>query len=106
MLASDAAEEFLNSLVFPDSKRPITADILRRLSFVELARELGRLDELQRLVQSDSGTEGRKTQMSLLMEATHKYRTGPRRQRAPARGLPVKVKSKVKGSEMTNGKFL
>ncbi len=88
ILASAAAKEFLNSLVFPDSKRPITADILRRLSFVELARELGRLDELQRLVQPDSAAEGRKNQMSLLMESTHKYRTGPRRQRAPARALP------------------
>jgi hypothetical protein len=88
MLASAAAKEFLNSLVFLDSKRPITADILRRLSFVELARELGRLGELQQLVHSDSATEGRKIQMSLLMESTHKYRTGPRRQRAPARALP------------------
>lgn len=67
MLASPAAKEFLNSLVFPDSKRPITADVLRRLSFVELARELGKLDELQELVQSDSATEGRKSQMSLLI---------------------------------------
>ena len=38
LLASATAKEFLNSLVFPDSKRPITADVLRRLSFVELAR--------------------------------------------------------------------
>ena len=37
LLASAAAKEFLNSLIFPDSKRPITADVLRRLSFVELA---------------------------------------------------------------------
>ena len=88
LLASAAAKEFLNSLVFPDSKRPITADVLRRLSLVEVARELGKLDELQQLVHSDSATEGRKTQMSLLMEPKHKYRTGPCRQRAPARALP------------------
>lgn len=87
LLTSEPAKEFLNSLVFPDSKRPITADVLRRLSFVELARELGKLDELQQLVHSDSATEEIKTQMSLLMESTRKYRTGPCRQRAPARAL-------------------
>ncbi|HSZ56547.1 MAG TPA: hypothetical protein VK797_12845 [Tepidisphaeraceae bacterium] len=48
MLASPAARDFLNSLIFRDSKRPITADLLRRLSLVELARELGKLDELKK----------------------------------------------------------
>jgi hypothetical protein len=85
LLASAAAKEFLNSLVFPDSKRPITAEVLRRLSFVKLARELGKLDELQQLVRSDSATEGRKTQMSLLMEPTHNYRTRRCSQGAPVR---------------------
>ncbi len=75
LLASAPAREFLKSLVFPDSKRPITADVLRRLSFVELARQLGKLDELQLLIHSDSVPEGRKKQMSLLMEPKHKYRT-------------------------------
>jgi hypothetical protein len=78
LLTSAAAKEFLNSLVFHDSKRPITADVLRRLSFVELARELGKLDEIQKLAHSDSATEGRKTQMSLLMEPAHKYRRSRR----------------------------
>jgi hypothetical protein len=85
LLASAAAKEFLNSLVFPDSKRPITADVLRRLSFVELARELGKLDELRQWVHSDSASEGRKTQMSLLMEPTHNYRTRRCSRRAPVR---------------------
>ncbi len=84
LLDSAAAKAFLNSLVFPDSKRPITADVLRRLSFVELARELGKLDELQQLVHSDSVTNGRKTQMSLLMEPRHKYQTRRCNQRTPA----------------------
>ena len=88
MLASAAAKEFLNSLIFPDSKRPITADVLRRLSFVELARDLGKLDQLQQLVHSGSATEGRKTQMSLLMEPVRKYRTGQCRQPAPVGALP------------------
>lgn len=85
MLSSASGKEFLNSLVFPDSKRPITAEVLRRLSFVELARELGKLDELQHLVHSNSETGGRKGQMSLLMESKQEYRTRQCSQRAPER---------------------
>jgi hypothetical protein len=50
LLSSDEATAFLNSLIFSDAKRPITIDVLRRLSIVELARELGRFDELQRVL--------------------------------------------------------
>jgi 16S rRNA A1518/A1519 N6-dimethyltransferase RsmA/KsgA/DIM1 with predicted DNA glycosylase/AP lyase activity len=45
LLNSDSAISFLHSLIFMDSKRPITADILRRLSIFELARTLGRTEE-------------------------------------------------------------
>jgi hypothetical protein len=41
LLESAPAQEFLQSLIFTDSKRPITIDVLRRLSLVELARKLG-----------------------------------------------------------------
>lgn len=86
LLSSDEATAFLNSLIFSDSKRPITVDVLRRLSIVELARELGRIDELQKVCQlytnNDSGTD---TQMSLLMEPEKKYRTRRCSQRATAR---------------------
>ena len=75
LLSSDEATAFLNSLIFSDSKRPITVDVLRRLSIVELARVLRRLDELQRTCQlymnNDNSTT---TQMSLLMEPKMKYR--------------------------------
>jgi len=57
MLSSAAAKNFLNSLVFRDSKRPITADVLRRLSFVELARVLGTLDTLQRFSGEKANSE-------------------------------------------------
>lgn len=40
LLNSPAAQEFLDSLIFWDSKRPITIDVLRRLSLTALAREL------------------------------------------------------------------
>jgi len=67
LLSSEAATEFLQSLVFLDSKRPITIDVLRRISIVELARELGRLGELERHVQTERRSKGTEVQMSLLM---------------------------------------
>ncbi len=76
LVSSASAKQFLNSLVFQDSKRPVTAEVLKRLSFAELARELGRLEELNQLLHSDSASEGSTNQMSLLMESTPEYRTG------------------------------
>jgi len=67
LLSSVEAKAFLKSLVFADSKRPITIDVLRRVSFVELARKLGKLDELKKFVYSASAREEKNTQMSLLM---------------------------------------
>jgi len=67
LLSSKAATEFLQSLVFLDSKRPITIDVLRRVSIVELARDLGRMDELERHVLAERKSNGTEVQMSLLM---------------------------------------
>jgi len=50
LLNSVEAKAFFKSLIFDDSKRPITIDVLRRVSFVELARNLGKLDELKKFV--------------------------------------------------------
>jgi methylase of polypeptide subunit release factors len=41
MLNSQVAQEFLSSLIFWDHKRPITADILKKLNLSEIARFLG-----------------------------------------------------------------
>ena len=41
LLNSHEARSFYNAFVFWDSKRPITADLLRRLSLRRLAKELG-----------------------------------------------------------------
>jgi hypothetical protein len=43
LLCSAEASEFLNALIFKDSKRPITIDVLSRLSLVELARRHGKV---------------------------------------------------------------
>ena len=41
LITSNPSLEFLDSMVFWDDKRPITIDILRRLSFKAVAQELG-----------------------------------------------------------------
>lgn len=68
LLNSGPAQEFLNSLIFFDAKRPITIDVLRRLSFVELARKLDRIEALRNFVEPVSVGESGAVQMSLLME--------------------------------------
>lgn len=50
LLNSDPSQRFLRSLVFLDSKRPLTTEVLRRLSSVALARRLGCLEELTRYI--------------------------------------------------------
>ena len=41
LLDSDPAQEFYASILFPDAKRPVTVDLLRRLDLLALARLLG-----------------------------------------------------------------
>jgi hypothetical protein len=50
LLNSDVAKSFFGAFVFWDSKRPITADLLRRLDLGKLADELGRSDEFNLLL--------------------------------------------------------
>lgn len=47
LITSDPALEFLESMIFWDEKRPITTEMLRRLSLKEVARELGDLAQYQ-----------------------------------------------------------
>ncbi len=78
LLSSDASLGFINSLIFTDSKRPITIDVLRRISIVQLARELGKLHELQKFITMDL-KKGAESQLLLLMEPKKKYQTNSRR---------------------------
>ena len=41
VLQSDICQKFLSSLIFPDSKRPITVDLLQRLDLASIAQESG-----------------------------------------------------------------
>ena len=72
LLSSDASLGFINSLVFTDSKRPITVDVLRRISLVHLAQEHRKLDELQKFATTDL-KKGSESQLLLLMEPKKKY---------------------------------
>jgi hypothetical protein len=69
LLSSTEAKQFLNSLVFADSKRPITVDVLRRLSVEELARRHGRHDELMRFISNGSGSGNGQRKLPLLIGA-------------------------------------
>ncbi len=53
LVTSSPALEFLESMIFLDEKRPITTEILRRLSFKEAAHELGEFDKYLLWVETD-----------------------------------------------------
>lgn len=74
LYSSEVALRFMKSLVFLDSKRPITADVLRRLSLVAVASQLGKSKELAGFINgSDIRSPKEDLQMSLLMESEKKY---------------------------------
>ena len=75
LLSSSQAADFLGSLIFADSKRPITVEVLRRLSIVELARQHKKLRELEHFAKFDSVEDKIDNQILLLMESAPKYRT-------------------------------
>lgn len=52
ILNSRAAQEFLNAMIFWSDKRPITADVLRRLSLAKLADYLARSHEYEAFIQT------------------------------------------------------
>jgi hypothetical protein len=55
LLNSTPAREFYNSVIFWDAKRPLTAEILRQLSFRNVANELGVEHILERYLVANSG---------------------------------------------------
>ncbi len=63
LLNSLAANEFYRSFIFWDSKRPITADLLRRLSLFALAKELGSENILKNYITQNYGDD----QMNLIL---------------------------------------
>jgi hypothetical protein len=64
LLDSETAKEFFNSLIFWDSKRPITADVLRQLDLGRLADELGLRGAIRRFL-AERGGSCRRGQLGL-----------------------------------------
>lgn len=83
LLNSPACQEFLKSLVFLDSKRPVTTEVLRRISLRAIAARLGRLQEFEAVFAatgySASEAEG---QLYLVMEDRKEYKTGSKQGRS------------------------
>lgn len=85
-LNSDDCQRFIKSLVFPNSKRPITVDVLRRISLVALARRLGRLAELTPYLRNcDDSTGGHASQLQLVMDKPAPFLSTHTGKRAPTR---------------------
>ncbi len=77
LLNSAPCRRFLESLVFENSKRPITVEVLRRISLASIASRVGKVDELTQLLASrKSSNEDGSQQLSLVMEKERSYRAG------------------------------
>jgi hypothetical protein len=67
-LNSSHCQNFMTSLVFNDSKRPVTSDILRRISLVALAQRLNRTEAILPYLQNCKITEAKhRDQMTLVI---------------------------------------
>ncbi|GAB4460451.1 MAG: class I SAM-dependent methyltransferase [Armatimonadaceae bacterium] len=74
LLNSEPCQQFLASLVFMDAKRPVTSEILGRISLVTLAQRLGRRTELTPYLQTNSQVlNPDKTQLRLVLEKAVPY---------------------------------
>ena len=80
LLNATPARRFLWSLVFLDSKRPITVDVLRRLSFINVAKMMNRIDELRAFTSSGSAPPDGHQQLNLAIEQERHDQTRRRSQ--------------------------
>lgn len=65
VLNSPASQEALRAIVFWDSKRPITVDVLQRLDLNRIAESMGRGEEFRMRLRSDPASEILDGQLSL-----------------------------------------
>ena len=76
LLNAQPAQRFLRSLVFQDSKRPITVDVLRRLSCINVAKRMNRIDELRAFTLSGSAPpDDGHQQLNSAIEQERHYQT-------------------------------
>jgi hypothetical protein len=78
MLNSIPCQAFIASLVFRDSKRPVTAELLQRLNFNEIAAEAGLGKLWQQAHRTNTLHSGLNTQLELVMETPAKYMVEPK----------------------------
>jgi hypothetical protein len=71
ILNSEVCAQFLDALVFPESKRSITTEVLQRLDIHGLAREAGRLDEWEAARKLGAAVEQRHGQLALMIDGHH-----------------------------------
>ncbi len=57
LLTFEPAMDFLDSMIFWDEKRPITARVLRKLNIRDLARELGCEGRYMQFVRAPAGKQ-------------------------------------------------
>jgi len=71
LITSTPAIEFLDSMIFWDEKRPITIDILRRLSLKAVARELGVLESYLQWAEAIQVASNGQLELGLAEQSSH-----------------------------------
>lgn len=89
LLNSDLCQRFLRSIVFLDSKRPITIDVLNRIDLNRVAEKLGQEAEARKYFMAARHYE--EEQPLLVFERSEEYRT--RRSTPPRKSSSVSRKS-------------
>jgi len=64
----NACRAFLDALMFPDSKRPVTVELLQRLNLSAIAEEAGLAGRWHRLQRVNYSCNQAKPQLELIME--------------------------------------
>jgi N-6 DNA Methylase len=71
LVTSNPSLEFLDSMIFWDEKRPITIDILRRLSLKAVARELGALENYLQWAEAIQISSSGQLEFGLAEQSSH-----------------------------------
>jgi hypothetical protein len=90
ILNSEPCLEFLEALIFPESKRPITVDVLERLNLTAIAEEAGMLNGWQNVRRVNYTQAGRAPQFELVMEDSK-----PSRKTLQSKSVRYKINKKL-----------
>lgn len=73
ILRSDVCKSFVQALIFSDSKRPITVEVLKRLDISAIAQEIGRFSDWMSIHHIEYGLGQSSGQLLLTMEKAKPY---------------------------------